>query len=178
MKLTLSGRHCPQHLICLVHCFPTPYLIAWRCVQYAPEFNCRGLCCWIADKQLVSDVIMSDVTSIMDVKNAFAMELRGSEVVPVGSRVDEPLHQIERSAHEERCAERVHDTTSEPISVTLASYVDLLTRVWASDARFFDFVSGSVGGTWQGVDEGCLREMLRRSHDGHGNSSRSRPEME
>ena len=72
---------------------------------------------------------MSDVTSIMDVKNAFAMELRGSEVVPVGSRVDEPLHQVERSAHEERCAERVHNTTSEPSSVTLASYVDLLTRI-------------------------------------------------
>ena len=40
---------------------------------------------------------MSDVTSIMDVKNAFAMKLRRSEVVPAKSRVDEPLHQ--KGAH-------------------------------------------------------------------------------
>ena len=33
---------------------------------------------------------MSDVTLIMDVKNAFAMKLRSSEVVPVKSRVDGP----------------------------------------------------------------------------------------
>ena len=41
--------------------------------------------CWIAPKQLVSDVIMSDVMSIME--NASSVELRGSEVVPVESRV-------------------------------------------------------------------------------------------
>ena len=40
----------------------------------------------IADKQFVSDVIISDVTSITDVKNVFAMELRGSDVVPLGAQ--------------------------------------------------------------------------------------------
>ena len=39
--------------------------------------------CWIADKQLVSDVIMGDVVSI----------------TPVQSRVDELLHQAEREEH-------------------------------------------------------------------------------
>ena len=42
--------------------------------------------------------------------------------------MDGPLHQVEMSAREARCAQRVHDTTSMPSSVTLASYVDLQTR--------------------------------------------------
>ena len=67
---------------------------------------------------------MSDVTSIMDVKNAFAMELHSSELVRVESWVHEPLHQVKRSARDERCAERIRDTMSEPSSVTLASSVE------------------------------------------------------
>ena len=47
--------------------------------------------CWIAGKQLVSVVIMRDVMSTMDVKIAFAMELRRSGVFPVESRIDEPF---------------------------------------------------------------------------------------
>ena len=62
-----------------------------------------------ADKQLVSDVIMSDVMSIME--HDSVMELRGSEVVPEESRVVKPLHQAERRARDERCAEWARDTT-------------------------------------------------------------------
>ena len=65
---------------------------------------------------LVVDVIMSDVMSIME--HASVMELRGSDVVPVESRVDEPLHQAERRACDERCVEWARDTTFEPSSVT------------------------------------------------------------
>ena len=52
------------------------------------EVSCKDVQqrCWVADKQCVSDVIISDVTSIMDVKSAFATELRSSEVVPVELR--------------------------------------------------------------------------------------------
>ena len=83
------------------------------------EVSCKDVQrrCWIAGKQLVSDVITSDVTSIMDVKNSFAMILRGSDVVPAKSRVDEPLHQKERSARNERCAEQVRDTNAADVSV-------------------------------------------------------------
>ena len=57
------------------------------------------------------------------------MELRGSEAVPVKSRVDEPLHQAERRACDERCAEWARDTTFEPGSATLASSVELSGQV-------------------------------------------------
>ena len=66
---------------------------------------------------------MSDVMSIME--NASLMEVRGSEIVPVRSRVDEPLLQAERRACDERCADWARDTTFEPTSVTtLASSVE------------------------------------------------------
>ena len=83
--------------------------------------------CLIADKQLVSDVSMSDVMPIM--VNASVMEWRGSEVVPVESRVDEPLHQAKRKACDERCAEWARDTAFGPSSVTLASSVEFF---WTS----------------------------------------------
>ena len=40
------------------------------------EVSCKDVQrrCWLADKQLVSDVIMSDVTSMTDVVYAFAMK--------------------------------------------------------------------------------------------------------
>ena len=101
------------------------------CELCMTEVSCKDVQqrCWIADKQLVSDVIMSDVTSIIDVKNAFAMKLRSSEVVPVKSRVDEPSHQGERSSRDERCADWVHDRMSEPCSVSAAGAV-VETSVW------------------------------------------------
>ena len=40
------------------------------------------------------------------------------EVVPVKSWVDELLHQVERSARDERCVQRVCETTSEPCGVS------------------------------------------------------------
>ena len=76
--------------------------------------------CWIAGKQLVAIVVMNETTSINDSKNAFAVGLRGSEVVPVGSRVDDSLHQAERSAYEERCAEWFHIATFELSFVVVA----------------------------------------------------------
>ena len=45
LNVTVTGCYCPPHRIRLVNCFPTPDLIAWRCVKYALEFNYRGLCC-------------------------------------------------------------------------------------------------------------------------------------
>ena len=95
------------------------------------EVSCKNVeqRCWIADKQLVSDVIMSDVTSISDVKNAFSTKLCSNEVVPVKSPVDEPLHQVKSSARDERCAERVRDTTSEPCGVNNADSV-IERSVW------------------------------------------------
>ena len=93
--------------------------------------------CWIADKQRVSDVIMSDAMSIME--NTSVMEWRGREVVPVESRVDEPLHQAERRACDERCAEWARDTTFEPSSVT------------------FGFVCGVFWTSGEQIPERCSR---------------------
>ena len=79
-----------------------------RCELCVTEVSCKDVQqrCWIAGKKLVSDVMMSDVTSIIDVKSTFAMKLRRSEVVPVKFRTDESLHQVDRSARDERCAGR------------------------------------------------------------------------
>ena len=76
------------------------------CELCVAEVSCKAVQqrCWISDKQLVTYLIMSDVTSIMDAKNAFATKLRSSEVVLVKSRVDEILDQEERRARDERCA--------------------------------------------------------------------------
>ena len=83
------------------------------CELCVTDVSCKDVQqrCWIADKHLVSDVFISDVTSIMDAKNAFAMKLHSSDVVPVEYRVDEPMHQEERSACDERCAEWVRHMT-------------------------------------------------------------------
>ena len=95
------------------------------CELSVTEVSCKDVQprCWMADKQLVSDVIMSDVMSIIDVKSASTMKLHSSEVVPVKSRVDEPMHQAERSACDERHAELARDTTLEPGSVHAADAV-------------------------------------------------------
>ena len=95
--------------------------------------------CRIAGKQLVGNVVVSDVVSTTDAKNAFAMKWRSSGVIPEECRVSDLLHQNERSAYDERCAEWVHDTMSEPSNVTLVSSVEF---------------SGHVGSRFQGA---CFR---------------------
>ena len=67
------------------------------------------------------------------------MEWRGRYVVPVESRVDEPLHQAERRACYERCAEWARDTTFEPSSVT------------------FGFVCGVLWTSGEQIPERCSR---------------------
>ena len=71
---------------------------------------------------------MSDKTSIMD-SNAFAMGLRCGEVVPVKSRVDDSLHQVERSVYEERCAECFHIATFELSGMIVALAVEFSVLV-------------------------------------------------
>ena len=118
-KVNDHGRELLDAVICCVSCKDAQQ----RCLN--------------ADKPLVSDVIRSDVMSIME--NAPVMELRSSEVVPVESRVDESLHQAERRACDERCAEWARDTTFEPSSVT------------------FGFVCGVFWTSGEQIPERCSR---------------------
>ena len=58
------------------------------------------------------------------------------------SRVDEPLHQAERRAFDERCAEWARDTTMfEPSTVSSASFVEFSRQVVS---RFQRDVPGDV----------------------------------
>ena len=87
---------------------------------------------WLTSS-FVSCVIMSDVTSNMDVTNAFTMKFRSNVILPMKSRMDESQHQIERRACEESCTERTRDKTSESSSVTVTSYADLTTYFQRTD---------------------------------------------
>ena len=76
-----------------------PEYQSW-CELCVTEVLCKDVQqrCWIAGKKLVSDVMMSDVTSIIDVEECIRDEIA-------------------------RCAERVRGTTSEPSGVIVADAV-------------------------------------------------------
>ena len=58
----------------------------WKIACHVSREDARQRC-WISHKQLVSYVIVNDVMSVTDTENAFAIDLRGSDVIPGESRV-------------------------------------------------------------------------------------------